>query len=120
MKKIITITLIFLSALILTAQESPFEELDFAIFPEYDRPGVLILMDGKLRQNVLPITLEFLSPDEADTVGAKGDEELFEVAVVERVDGQWAVIDIPKGNKILRTGFYTIRSLTLWKEILSI
>ena len=109
MKKIITITLIFLSALILTAQESPFEELDFAIFPEYDRPGVLILMDGKLRQDVLPITLEFLIPDEADTVGAtfsEGDEELFEVAVVERVDGKWAVIDIPKGNKILRTGFY--------------
>jgi hypothetical protein len=66
-------------------------------------------MDGKLRQDVLPITLEFLIPDEADTVGAtfsEGDEELFEVAVVERVDGKWAVIDIPKGNKILRTGFY--------------
>ena len=74
MKKIITITLIFLSALILTAQESPFEELDFAIFPEYDRPGVLILMDGKLRQDDLPITLEFLIPDEADTVGATFSE----------------------------------------------
>ena len=110
MKKIITITLIFLSVSIITAQKSPFEELDFAIWPEYDHPGVLVFMDGTLRQEALPITLEFRIPDEAGTVGAsfsEGDEEIpFEVAVVDRADGKWAVIDIPKGSKILRTGFY--------------
>ncbi|HIA29695.1 MAG TPA: hypothetical protein EYN81_05450, partial [Candidatus Marinimicrobia bacterium] len=63
MKKIITITLIFLSVSIITAQKSPFEELDFAIWPEYDHPGVLVFMDGTLRQEALPITLEFRIPD---------------------------------------------------------
>ena len=110
MKKIITITLIVLLASIIAAQKSPFERLDIAIRPEYDHPGVLILMDGTFRQEALPITLEFRIPDEAGTVGAtfaEGDEEIsFEVAVVDRADGKWAVIDIPKGSKILRTGFY--------------
>ncbi len=110
MKKIVTLSFILYSAVILTAQESPFEELDFAIWPEYDHPGVLILLDGTLRQEALPITLEFRIPNEAGAVGAtfsEGDEEiLFEVDVVERADGKWVVLDIPKGSKILRTGFY--------------
>ena len=110
MKIFIALSLLFLAAPLLTAEESPFEELDFAIWPEYDHPGVLILLDGTLRQEALPITLEFRIPNEAGAVGAtfsEGDEEiLFEVDVVERADGKWAVLDIPKGSKILRTGFY--------------
>jgi hypothetical protein len=109
MKIFIALSLLFLAAPLLTAEESPFEELDFAIWPEYDHPGVLILLDGTLRQEALPITLEFRIPNEAGAVGAtfsEGDEEPFEVAVVERADGKWAVLDIPKGSKILRTGFY--------------
>jgi hypothetical protein len=110
MKKIITITLIFLSVSIITAQKSPFEELDIAIWPEYDHPGVLVLMDGTFHQEALPITLEFRIPDEAGTVGAtfaEGDEEIsFEVVVEERDDGKWAVMEIAKGSKKLRTGFY--------------
>ena len=109
MKIFIALSLLFLAAPLLTAEESPFEELDFAIWPEYDHPGVLILLDGTLRQEALPITLEFRIPNEAGAVRvtfSEGDEEPFEVAVVERADGKWAVLDIPKGSKILRTGFY--------------
>ncbi len=110
MKKIITLSLILLSASILTAQESPFEELDFALWPEYDHTGVLVLMEGTLRQDVLPVTLAFRIPDDAATVGAtfsEGDEEIpLEVPIEQRTDGKWAVLEIAKSSKILRTGFY--------------
>lgn len=57
MKKIITLSLLLSAVPLLTAEESPFEELDFAIWPEYDHPGVLILLDGTLRQEALPLHL---------------------------------------------------------------
>ncbi|MFQ6607985.1 MAG: hypothetical protein ACE5EE_05540 [Fidelibacterota bacterium] len=110
MNKLSTLFLILFTGIINAAEESPFLELDFALWPEYDHPGILVLMEGTFRQEALPITLEFRVPDEAGAVGATfseaGEDIPFEVPIETRSDGKWAVIEISQGRSLLRTGYY--------------
>jgi len=108
--KRLTIILCVMSLSFVRGQESLFEELDIAIWPEYDKPGVLVFMEGTIRQDALPTTLEFRVPEEVGAVGAlfsdDSDKVPFEVPVVQREDGKWAILGIPRGQQILRTGYY--------------
>ena len=48
------------------AQESPFNSFIAAIWPEYDRPGVLVILTGEIANERLPLQLKLPLPDGAD------------------------------------------------------
>lgn len=57
------------------AQESPFKSFIAAIWPEYDRPGILVILTGEIEQNRLPLSLRVRLPDEAEVAMGVGQSE---------------------------------------------
>lgn len=76
---------------------SPLESLEIALWPEFDQPGVLVILRGVLSSSVeLPAHVEIPVPamyGEPSAVAIKGlQDQLFAVDYQRRVQGQWATI----------------------------
>ena len=56
------------------AQDSPFNSFIVALWPEYDRPGVLVILTGEIKSDHLPLRIRTPLPDGADVVMAMGQE----------------------------------------------
>ncbi|MEE9167434.1 MAG: zinc ribbon domain-containing protein [Candidatus Neomarinimicrobiota bacterium] len=72
---------------------SPFGEFVVGIWPEYDRPGILVIYTGTIKSDYLPLEFETLVPDEVDRALAVGqsytEDNLQPVAVEERSGRKW-------------------------------
>ncbi|TEU01143.1 MAG: hypothetical protein E3J30_01200 [Anaerolineales bacterium] len=76
---------------------SPLERLEIALWPEFDQPGVLVILRGVLSSSVeLPAHVEIPVPTmygEPSAVAIKGpQDQLFAADYQRRVQGQWATI----------------------------
>ncbi|MEE9512613.1 MAG: hypothetical protein V3V46_00925 [Anaerolineales bacterium] len=76
---------------------SPLERLEIALWPEFDQPGVLVILSGVLSSSVeLPAHVEIPVPmmyGEPSAVAIKGpQDQLFAADYQRRVQGQWATI----------------------------
>ncbi len=56
------------------AQDSPFNSFIIALWPEYDRPGVLVILTGEIKTDQLPLRIRTPLPDGVDIVMAMGQE----------------------------------------------
>jgi len=86
-----------LSAPMQLGSASPLERLEVALLPEYDQPGVLVILRGVLSPAVeLPAHVEIPVPaayGEPSAVAIQGPEgQLFTADYQRRVQGQWATI----------------------------
>jgi hypothetical protein len=86
-----------LSAPLQLGSASPLERLEVALLPEYDQPGVLVILRGVLSPAVeLPAHVEIPVPaayGEPSAVAIQGPEgQLFMADYQRRVQGQWATI----------------------------
>lgn len=97
MRKIL-FTLLVLANCLLMAQESDIEELIFSMWPEYDHPGILVIVSGKINPDKLPFSLEFAVPDEAEEVQSAGvldtTSKMIPVQLVSRADEKWVQVDL--------------------------
>ena len=57
------------------AQDSPFKSFIAAIWPEYDRPGVLVILTGEIANERLPLNLKFPLPEGAEVAMAIGQSD---------------------------------------------
>ncbi len=100
MKRILVISLLAIVILSVSvmAQDSPVvSSLEISLWPEYDRPEVLIIHQGRLGEDVpLPAPVEFRIPARAGEpaavayVGEGGQR--FNQAYTTRLEGDWLVI----------------------------
>ena len=56
------------------AQDSPFNSFIVALWPEYERPGVLVILTGEIKSDLLPLRIRTPLPDGADVAMAMGQE----------------------------------------------
>ncbi|MEE2876618.1 MAG: hypothetical protein VX822_02390 [Candidatus Neomarinimicrobiota bacterium] len=75
------------------AQESPFNSFIIALWPEYDRPGVLVILTGEIESDRLPLRIRTPMPGNADVVMAMGQEgggaDLSPVQISREETGMW-------------------------------
>ncbi len=76
---------------------SPLERLEIALWPEFDQPGVLVILRGVLSPAVelpahveIPVPTEYGEPTAVAITGPQ--DQLFEADYQRRVQGQWATI----------------------------
>lgn len=89
-------TVFLLSAGLLSApldQESPFSSFIVALWPDYDRPGVLVILTGRIESDQLPLHIRTALPDDADVVMGTGQEgggvDLSPLSEVRDETGRW-------------------------------
>ncbi len=56
------------------AQESPFKSFIIALWPDYDRQGVLVILTGEIENDKLPLRIKTPIPVSADIVLGSGQE----------------------------------------------
>jgi len=100
-----------LSVPIQLGSASPLERLEVALLPEYDQPGVLVILRGLLAPAVeLPAHVEIPVPaayGEPSAVAIQGPEgQLFTADYQRRVQGQWATIVIEAESSGIWIEFY--------------
>jgi len=101
-----------LSAPLQLGSASPLERLEVALLPEYDQPGVLVILRGVLSPAVeLPAHVEIPVPaayGEPSAVAIQGPEgQLFTADYQRRVQGQWATIVMEAESAGIWIEFYT-------------
>ena len=72
MRKILILGLLLCTTGLLNGQSDIFDEFVFSLWPEYDQPGILVIISGKVDDQHLPKTLEFRVPSETKKVLASG------------------------------------------------
>ncbi len=75
------------------AQESPFNSFIVALWPEYDRPGVLVILTGEIKGDRLPLRIRTPLPEGDDVAMAMGQEgggsDLSPLRVSSEETGRW-------------------------------
>ena len=112
----ITLSYIKPSSTILSAppqlgSASPLERLEVALWPDYDQPGVLVILRGLLPSSLeFPAHVEIPVPagyGEPSAVAIKGpQDQLFAVDYQRRVQGQWATITLDTESTGIQIEFY--------------
>ncbi len=70
-----TVFLLFAGFLTVSqAQESPFKSFIIALWPDYDKPGVLVILTGEIEKDQLPLRIKTPIPVGADIVLGTGQE----------------------------------------------
>lgn len=87
------------------------EQLEVALWPEFDRPAVLVIYRAELSAEVeLPAVVQLPIPagvGEPHAVATRGsDERLVDAAYQRQVDGDWAVIQIEAPNREIWLEYY--------------
>ncbi|MBN1536134.1 MAG: hypothetical protein JW908_05330 [Anaerolineales bacterium] len=98
----ILIILVFFSLIVISptghAQDGVgFSAVEVDIWPEYDRPGVLVIYRITLSPDIiLPVDLSIIIPSEAGEPSAlavkEADGGLFNIAFTRQVSGEWSIV----------------------------
>jgi len=84
------------------SNESPFEDFDVAIWPEYDHSGIIMIYTGSIKKDHLPLHLEVIVPEKTDFAFAVGQHDtinsLQPVPIVEKNNSRWASTTFVKDN----------------------
>ncbi len=98
MRKILNITFVLISSGLLNGQGPIFDEFIFSLWPEYDHPGVLVILSGKVNDEQLPAKIEFMIPVETEKVSAVGVLDttgaLTEVPIDDRGQEKWVSLNL--------------------------
>lgn len=107
-----------LSFALIAALPAPFqqaavelEQLEVALWPEYDRPAVLVIYQARIDGAVaLPALVELSIPasaGEPHAVATRGsDERLVDAEYQRKVEGDWAVIQVEAPNREIWLEYY--------------
>ena len=98
MRKYLYIVILFYQNVLAT---SPISKLDVYIYPEYYYSGVMIELNGKVEESVLPLALEMVVPATTDSVflvsGIANDEsEVIPVTIDYEESNSWVRLDLDK------------------------
>jgi hypothetical protein len=88
-----------------------FEFLEVAIWPEFDRPEILVIYRGRLSGNVtLPVSLSIRIPVEAgdpNAVAVQGDDgRLLNATFTRIVEGEWSTITFITDSPVIQLEYY--------------
>ncbi|MBC8403122.1 MAG: zinc ribbon domain-containing protein [Candidatus Marinimicrobia bacterium] len=102
MRKILIIGLLLCTTGLLNGQSGIFDEFVFSLWPEYDRPGILVIISGKVHDEHLPKTLEFRVPSETEKVLATGIVDtmgtLGSVPIENRGQEKWVSLNLASSD----------------------
>jgi hypothetical protein len=108
-----TLSLALIGALPVPRQQSDvdIDQLEVALWPEFDRPAVLVIYQARLSEAVeLPAVVQLPIPagvGEPHAVATRGsDERLVDAAYQRQVEGDWAVIQIEAPNREVWLEYY--------------
>ena len=98
MRKYLYIVILFYQNVLAT---SPISKLDIYIYPEYYYSGVMVELNGKVEESVLPLALEMVVPATTDSVflvsGIANDEsEVLPVTIDYKESNSWVRLDLDK------------------------
>ena len=98
MRKYLYIVILFYQNVLAT---SPISKLDIYIYPEYYYSGVMVELNGKVEESVLPLVLEMVVPATTDSVflvsGIANDEsEVLPVTIDYKESNSWVRLDLDK------------------------
>jgi hypothetical protein len=110
MTRIVLLSLIILSIVPVTAsaqEEISLDTLQVDLWPEYDKPEMLVIYRIQLSEDVqLPTTLSFRIPVDAGEPNAVADGELGDTDYERRVEGSWAVITFTTSSLFAQLEYY--------------
>ena len=102
MRKILILGLLLCTTGLLNGQSDTFDEFVFSLWPEYDQPGILVIISGKLNDGHLPKTLEFRVPSETEKVLAAGIVDtmgtLGSVPIENRGPEKWVSLNLTSSD----------------------
>jgi len=102
MRKIVILGLLLCTTGLLNGQSDIFDEFVFSLWPEYDRPGILVIISGKVNDGHLPKILEFRVPGETEKVLTTGIIDtlgtLKSVPIENRGPEKWVSLNLTNSN----------------------
>ena len=108
---ILALSLVILAGHVQAQEEPTLESLEIALWPEFDRPEVLVIYRGQLDADVaLPAPVEITLPAQAGqpTAVAYVDEagQRFNQQYTTQVEGDWLVVAFELGTRAFQIEYY--------------